>query len=169
MTLAQCSASLGVPPKRVQNACAALGLPLRYRESDVRRLGLALRLSDGIGLKLHAAWRLAGVAFAQQAAGVVRIPAGDVAVTEIDVRRYLSDWAAASARVRELAPPRGPGRPRRPNPPEPAQGLAAARAYGLDVTALAESLRHSPAERLRALDENWQFVHAMQERGGRHR
>jgi hypothetical protein len=169
MTLAQCSAILGAAPKRVQNACAALGLPLRYREADMRRLGLALRLSGAVGLNLRTAWRVAGEALAQRAAGVVRIPAGDVAMIEIDVRRYLSDWAAASARVRELAPPRGPGRPRRPNPPEPAQSLAAARAYGLDVTALAESLRHSPAERLRALDENWQFVRAMQERGGRHR
>lgn len=169
MTLAQCSAILGVPPKRVQNACAALRLPLRYREADVRRLGLALRLSGGVGLKLHAAWWLAGEALAQPAAGVVRIPAGDAAIIAIDVRRYLSDWAAASARVRELVPPRGRGRPRRPHAAAPAQGLAAARTYGLDVTALAESLRRSPAERLRALDDNWRFVLAMRERKGRRR
>lgn len=167
MTLAQCHAVLGVPAKRVQNAFAALGLPLRYREADVRRLGLALRLGDGFGLSLHAAWRLAGEALARAAAGVVRIPADGVGILEIDVRRYLSDWAAAFARVRELAPPRGRGRPRRASPASRPQALAAARRHGIDVPALAEALRRSPAERLEALDENWRFVRALRERGGR--
>jgi hypothetical protein len=166
MTLAQCSAILRVTPKRVQNACATLGLPLRYREADVRRLGLALRLGDGFGLDLRGAWELAGAALAQKPAGVVRMPVGDIAIIEIDVRRYLSDWAAAYARVRGLAPPRAPGRPPRSPPSARTQGLGPARAYGIDVTALALSLRRSPAERLQALDENWRFVRALQERQG---
>lgn len=161
MTLAQCSAILGVSPKWVQNAFATLGRPLRYREADVRRLGLARRLADRFGMTLSAAWRLAGEALARAEEGMVRLPADGVAALEIDVHRYLSDWAAAYARVRELTPPRGRGRPRR-QPVE--RGLAAARRYGIDVTALAEGLKRTPAERLQALDENWAFVRALRER-----
>lgn len=166
MTLAQCAAVLGLTAKRIQNAYAALGLPLRYREADVRRLGLALRLSDGFGLHLDGAWRLASEALAQAGvgAGIACIPGGAVAVLEIDVWRYLSDWAAARARVLELVPPRGRGRPRRARSSAQGRALAAARRYGIDIPALAESARRSPAERLKTLDEDWRFVRAVRER-----
>jgi hypothetical protein len=167
VTLAQCSAILDATPKWIQNAYATLGLPLRYREADVRRLGLALRLGEGFGLPLNAAWERAGEALAQRAAGIVRIPVGNIAIVEIDVRRYLSDWTAACARARQLAAPRGRGRPPRPARTAHTHALAAARNHGIDVAALAESLRRSPGERLRALNENARFVRALQERGRR--
>ena len=166
MTLAQCSAILDATPKRIQNAYATLGLPLRYREAEVRRLGLALRLGDGFGLPLHVAWERAGEALAQRAAGIVRLPVGDIAIVEIDVRRYLSDWTAAWARVRRLATPRGRGRPPHPARAARTHALTAARKHGIDVVALAESLRRSPGERLQALNENARFVRALQERRG---
>jgi hypothetical protein len=165
MTLGECCAILDAPAKWVHNAYAALGLPLRYQPSDLRRLGLARRLTVGLGVPLAAAWRLAGEALARSHEPVVRIAPDPLTTLEIDVQRYLSDWAAAWSRVRRLAPPRARGRPRRA--PE-VGGVAAARRYGIDVTALAAGLRRAPAARLEGLEENWRFVQALRQRRTRH-
>ncbi|HEX4628948.1 MAG TPA: hypothetical protein VH137_09175 [Gemmatimonadales bacterium] len=165
MTLGECCAILDAPAKWVHNACAALGLPLRYRPADMCRLGLTRRLAASWGVPLAAAWRVAGEALARSDEPLVRLSPDPVTTLEIDVRRYLSEWAAACAGVRELAAPRSRGRPRRP----PAVGgVAAASRYGINVAALAAGLRRTPAERLESLDENWRFVRALRHRRGRH-
>ena len=48
---------------------------------------------------------------------------------------------------------------RRGRPPKrPRGGVAWAKWYGVDVTLLVESLKRTPAERLRALDANLEFL-----------
>ncbi|MGH2669415.1 MAG: hypothetical protein ACRDH5_09940 [bacterium] len=159
LTLAEVSATIGATPVWTQNAYAVLALSRVYRPADAARLGLARLLHTSFGIMLPIAWRLAGTAIAHAHQDVVRLhaPPGTVAL-EIDVRRYLTDWAAALARVRGPVPPRRRGRPPLP---KLGAGLSAARRHGLDLTVLAASLARTPAERLRALDENWRFVRAL--------
>jgi hypothetical protein len=157
MTLAMSSSVLDVPAKRIQNAFAVLRRPLPYRDDDVRRVGLAFRLVDAFGLSLMAAWRLAGVALVT-GEDVVRLGPPGGPVLEVDLARFLSDWALAVARVKDVAPPRAAGRPQLTRARRGKDALKAANAYGLDLGALAEGLKKTPEERLRSLDENWRFL-----------
>jgi hypothetical protein len=160
MTLAHAARMLGLPPKWIQNALTQLGFPLAYPAPRIRQLGLAHRLAEA-GFSLRIAWARAGTAL-QVPYRPVTLPAGPATVrVVIDVPRYLTEWAAAQSRV--LAdPPRVPGRPRK-LPPR-GRAIARARAYGMDLSSLAASLRKTPAERLVALDANQRFIARLRNR-----
>lgn len=156
MTLGYASAVIGAPPKRIQNACAVLRRGFQYPMDDVRRLGLAFWLVDSFVMELAWAWEFAGQALKSKT-DVVRFGHAGGPVLEIDVGRYLSDFALASASALK-DPPRTAGRRAHERPPRPRNAIKAARDFGVDIDALEEGLKRTPEERLKSLDENWRFL-----------
>ena len=157
MTLAAFAMLVGAPPKWCQNALAVLGLPLRYSAPAARTLGLARLLHSAHEVSLPAAWRLARQALSGSLAASFSAGAPDsVSTLTVDVPRYLSDFTVRRSLAR-ADPPRGRGRPRVPR----RTGLREAEVHGLDLSALRAGLAVQPAERLRALDRNQEFVEAL--------
>jgi hypothetical protein len=156
MTLGYAAAVIGAPPKRIQNACAVLGRGFQYPIDDVRRLGLAFRLVDSFVMELAWAWEVAGQALKGKAE-VARFGQPGGPVLEIDVGRYLSDFALACAGALK-DPPRTVGRRAHDRPRRPRNAIKAARDFGVDIGALEEGLKRTSEERLRSLDQNWQFL-----------
>lgn len=156
MTLGQFAVIVGASPRWVQNARAVLGLRGRYADEEARRLGLARDIQDASGSSLRQAWRWARDALAawpkqrEWAHGGQR---GSVRLV-VDLERYLSIYAVRLSLSRTRYAERRRGRPpRRPRDP-----IAAARAYGIDISLLVENLKRSPEERLRTLDEAHEFL-----------
>lgn len=151
MTLGQFAVIVGASPRWVQNARAVLGLRGPYTDEGARRLGLAREIRDGTGVPLRRAWRLAREALAAWPAQREWVHEGQAASARlvVDIARYLSSYAVrlSLARTRYAERRRG-RRPRRPHDP-----VAAAKAYGVDISLLEENLKRSPEERLRNLDQ----------------
>ncbi|HWZ27471.1 MAG TPA: hypothetical protein VNX15_02860 [Gemmatimonadales bacterium] len=156
MTLGFASAVTGAPAKRVQNACAVLNRGFQYSIDDMRRLGLAFWLVDSFVMELKWAWEFAGQALKDKN-DVVRFGHPGGPVLEIDVGRFLSDFALASASALK-DPPRTVGRRAHDRPPRARNAIKAAREFGIDIDALEEGLKRTPEERLRSLNENWRFL-----------
>ena len=154
MTLAYASRVTGAPAKRIQNAFQVLHLGVGYPLQDVRRMGLAMMLVDLFAMDLTAAWEFAVEAL-EQPDEVVRFGGNGRPQLEIDVPRYLSDFALKCS-VAVRFPPRTAGRPRRHARPK-----VSPRDFGIDVDALAAGAKRTPEERLRSLDENWKFLQAI--------
>ncbi len=155
MTLGQIAAVVDATPRWVQNASAILRLRGPYDDERAKRLGLARLLAEATGMPLMRAWPAAGDALAvwpRAREWVQGTPDGSVRVV-IDLERYLSAFAArlAVARTSYEERTRGPRRRR------PRNAMAAARAHGVDVTLFDESLKLTPAERLRRLDQMSEF------------
>jgi hypothetical protein len=152
MTLGELALVVGTSPKWILNAEASLGRDLPYTLATARRLSVARELRTAYGIPLPRAFALAGKAILQYGAGVNPVvlaadPESPVGLT-IDVERILSTVHTRLAQVRAMHAPRQRGRTAgRARDP-----LAAARAYGMDVTLLAANQRQSPGERLKQLD-----------------
>lgn len=155
MTLGQFSTAVGAAPRWIQNALAVLGLPPRYTVAGARRLALARTLGETCDIPLGTAYPIARQALAQWPArrtwehvggdGVVRIV--------VDLERFLSSFAVRLSLAQVHYGERKRGRPARIR----RRGLAAARAYGIDIGLLHASLERAPAERLRRLDDALAF------------
>ena len=76
----------------------------------------------------------------------------------IDLARYHSTFSAALSAALHHGGPRRRGRPLSRKRARGRDPVAAARAYGVDVSLLRESLARSPAERLARLDANSAFL-----------
>ena len=154
MTLAYACKVTGARPKRIQNAFHLLRVGFEYRLEDVRRLGLAIWLVDSFVMELNWAWEFAGEAL-KSPQEVVRFGHPGGPVLEIDVGRYLSNFALACAAALKN-PPRTAGRPGRVKRVKmsPAE-------FGIDMDALRDNAARTPEERLRSLDENWKFLQAL--------
>jgi hypothetical protein len=107
-------------------------------------------------MELAWAWEFAGQALKDKT-DVVRFGHPGGPTLEIDVGRYLSDFALACARALK-DPPRTVGRRAHDRPRRARNAIKAARDFGVDVDALAAGLRRTPEERLKSLDENWRFL-----------
>ncbi|MGH7573228.1 MAG: hypothetical protein ACREMK_15505, partial [Gemmatimonadota bacterium] len=84
----------------------------------------------------------------------------------VDLERYLSDFAVRLSRARTHYSPRRRGRP----PDKPSRRAAErAREYGIDVDLVRANLRLTPAERLRRLDRDREFVEKLKRRAPRAR
>lgn len=162
MTLAQFAVAVGADPKWVQNAAAGLGRPVEYTVKEARHLGLVRVLQSTLGVPLRAADQMAGAALREGAdeLTVREAPDGSVRVV-VDVRRYLSTFTAALSRALSGYEPRARGRPMVRE-----RGVAAARAYGMDLSLLQASLRRTPAERIRQLDADMEFLRTLRRRDG---
>lgn len=161
MTLASFAIACGADPKWVQNTARILGLRLRYTAEEARRLGLVKRLQEEIQLPLRVADRLARSALEAGGVGEATIGEGPTARVAIDVPRYLSDFAVRLARALAHHEPRRRGR----RHAKGGDAVARARRHGWDIGLLHSSLAATPAERIRRLDENMEFIHAL--RAGR--
>ncbi len=159
MTLGQFAVVVGASPRWVQNALSVLGLPRRYTPEAARVLGLARELREQTGMPLGRAYPLAKKALARwPGEEIVRLtddasPVGLV----VDLKLYLSVWAARLSLSRTRYAERARGRPRKRRK----GGIEGAREYGVDISLLEESLRLTPAERLKRLDENVAFVKSL--------
>jgi hypothetical protein len=123
---------------------------------DIKRLGLAFWLVDSFVMELAWAWEFAGQALRGKTE-ISRFGHPGGPVLEIDVGRYLSDFALATARVLK-DPPRTVGRRAHDRPRRPRNAIRAARDFGVDIGALEEGLKRTLEERLKGLDENWRFL-----------
>jgi len=158
--LGQFAVIVGASPRWVQNARAVLGLRGRYTEQEARQLGLAREIRQVTGMPLRRAWRLAPEALAAWPGRREWVHEGREASVRlvVDLERYLSNYAVRLALACTRYAERRRGRmPRRPRDP-----VAAAQAYGVDLSLLQESLKLSPEERLRRLDEAYEFFRTVQ-------
>jgi hypothetical protein len=158
-TLGQFATSVGAPKRWVQNAFQALGLPAVYNEPLARRLAFAKAVKDACGMPLRRAFPLAEEALGRwpaHKAWELRDPDGAVRV-EIDLERFLSDYAARLSLSRTFYAEKRRGRPRK----RTLRGIALAKWYGVDVSLLVETLKRTPEERLRRLDEAAEFFKTM--------
>ena len=155
MTLGQFATAVGAPRRWIQNAFQALGLPAQYSEPLARRLAFAKAVKEACGMPLRRAFPLAEEALARwpdhktwelrEADGAVRVV--------LDLERFLSDYAVRLSLSRTFYAEKRRGRPRK----RKLRGIALAKWYGVDVSLLVESLKRTPEERLRQLDEAREF------------
>jgi hypothetical protein len=151
MTLGQFATAVGAPKRWVQNAFQALGLPARYTEDLARRLAFARVVKETSGMPLRQAFPLAREALAswpQERVWRLEGPEGALRA-EIDLERFLSSYAVRLSLARCWYAERRRGRP----PGQRRRGIAWARWYGEDVSLLEESLKLTPEQRLRRLDQ----------------
>ncbi|MDH3570272.1 MAG: hypothetical protein OER89_08800 [Gemmatimonadota bacterium] len=155
MTLGQFAVAVGAPARWVQNAFQALGLPARYTEDLARRLSFARTVKTACGMPLRQAFPLAEEALARwprhrtwELAG----PDGVVRMT-LDLERFLSDCSVRLSLARCRYAEKRRGRP----PKTRRRGIAWAKWYGVDISLLEASLRLTPEQRLRRLDEAAEF------------
>jgi hypothetical protein len=162
MTLASFAITCGADPKWVQNTARILGLRLCYTEEEARRLGLVKRLQEELQLPLSVADRLARGALEAGGAGEATVGEGPTARVTVDVPRYLSDFAVRLARSLAHHEPRRRGRRHAGS----GDVVTRARRHGWDIGLLRSSLAATPADRIRRLDENMEFVRALRARRG---
>lgn len=151
MTLGQFATAVGAPKRWVQNAFQALGLPAVYTEPLARRIAFARAVKEACGMPLRRAFPLADEALARwpvHKTWELREPDGAIRVV-IDLERFLSDYAVRLSLSRTYYAEKRRGRPRK----RKLRGIALAKWYGVDVALLVESLKRTPEERLRSLDE----------------
>ena len=153
MTLGQFAVAVGAPRRWVQNARAVLGDRSPYREAGARRLALARVLREASRMPLRKAYALAAEALSAWPARSTWTyqPGGGAAAVTVDLKRFLSDYAARLSLARSFYAERRRGRPRK------RRGLALARWYGVDVSLLVESLKRTPAQRLKRMEEAAEF------------
>jgi hypothetical protein len=153
---------IGVNPKWVHNAALRLKRPIRFSVKEAIRLSLARRVHDEFGIPLPRAVQLANDALHESVEGSFVVESSDAFMRlSIDMTRFLIAFNARLSWMRSQAPI--PDRGRKPGPIH-GDALTVARTYGLDISLIQANLRRSPAERLRALDENMDFVRKVQRR-----
>lgn len=158
LTLGQFACALGAPTKWVQNAWAILGLDLNYGEIELWHMALVRLLERAMEVPLKQAYATALAAMPNpmslRGPTELRLVEEGALDVSVDCARFSSAVLAGLSRARTQYQERPRGRPRK----EQLHGIAAARAQGIDVGLLRASLRRSPAERLRSLDEDLAFL-----------
>jgi len=155
LCLGQFSVAVGAPKRWVQNAFQALGLPARYSPELARQIRFAKVVKEACGMPLRQGFPLAANALARwpehrtwELAG----PEGVVRMT-LYLERFLSDCSVRLSLARCWYAEKRRGRP----PRKRRRGIAWAKWYGVDVSLLEASLRLTPEQRLRRLDEAVEF------------
>jgi hypothetical protein len=158
MKLGQFATAVGAPAKWVQNARAVLGEAGPYTVERARVLALTRILERSFDLSLRRAHELA-VRTLENLAGELswrHESADGCVIVEIVRGRFLAEFAVNLSRANVQVERRRGRKPRKRR-----RGLAAARARGVDISMLRESLRRTPAERLRRLAEDAEFVKSL--------
>jgi hypothetical protein len=158
VTLGEFSTAVGAPKRWVQNAMAVLDLPAVYTVEAAKRLSFARTLNEACGMALVDAYPLADEALAEWPAQRTWILEGTdgVATLSVDLQRFLSNFAVRLSLSRNYYAELKRGRPRTRRK----RGVAAAREYGVDIGLLRESLKLTPEERLRRLEDALAFLQA---------
>lgn len=158
MTLGEFAYALGAPAKWVQNAWAVLGLEPLYREADLWRMALVRLLEGSLDMPLKKAHALAGAIAVQWTdhyeTEELRLVDAEGLEVSVQWPRFVSGVLAGLSRARTQYQERRRGRPSR----KAMHGIKAAEAQGLDLGLLRSSLKRTPSERLRALDEDLTFI-----------
>jgi hypothetical protein len=151
-----------VDPKWIHNAALRLKRPIRHSVKEAIRLTLARQLHEGIGITLPHAMELANEAIHANIDQpfVVMSPDG-TAWLSIDTGRFLLRFNARLAWMRTHTPL--PERGRKPMQRHE-DAIAAARAYGIDISLLEANLRRTRGERLTELNDNMEFLHHVRRR-----
>jgi hypothetical protein len=158
--LGEFAAAAGADRKWVLNAQAQLGLKPKYDRTRLIELGLTRILVDE-GLGLADAHRRARTIVAREAAGDPwEHSVTGLARVYVDRERFYTRLALGLARARALAADERRGRPRR----MVKDAAAEATRYGVDLSLLDASLRRTPAERLRRLDQDVEFLRSLRVR-----
>jgi hypothetical protein len=163
MMLSEFAAAIGAEPKWVLNAQARLGLKPEYGEERLLLMGLIrVLVEEGLGLaEAHA--RAEGlVEREQRGAGWETGSVGGVTTVRVDRDRFFTRLGLGLALARDRAGGERRGRPRQ----VVRDVVAAAEAYGVDRSLVEGSLRRTPAERLRRLDEDVDFLRSLRVRRG---
>lgn len=163
MTLGGFAVAVGAPRKWVQNTHAILGFLPDYTPDRARLLALVRALETGFEIPLRWAHTLAARTLERpdDPEAWRHVSPDGMATLVIDRNRFLTTFAANLSRARELYVERRRGRPRSRGP----RGVEAAVEHGVDLTLLEDSLRRTPAERLRRLDEDVAFLTSMEVSG----
>ena len=156
MTLGQFSTAVGAPKRWVQNAMAVLGLPASYSVEGAKRLAFARVLNAACGMPLVKAYPLAEVALEAWPGRTTWEQEGPEGVVKlsVDLERFLSNFNVRLSLSRTYYAEGKRGRPKKRR----GRGVAGAREYGIDISLLEESLKRTPEERLRSLDETLEFL-----------
>ncbi|HEV7388299.1 MAG TPA: hypothetical protein VGN73_06795 [Gemmatimonadaceae bacterium] len=160
MTARQTATAAGCDLKWLTNSAALLRRRLRHNAPEARWWGLVRLLVDEIGLSLKAAATAATTVLADGRRGRTLAPGSDpsgAAALVVDLPRYESIFLANLSRALVQETPRRRGRIKAA---AGRRAITAAREYGIDVGLLQSALARSPAERLRLLDANVEFVKA---------
>jgi hypothetical protein len=162
-SLAELAYLADAPPKWVLNTCAAVAQGEAYSLELARRLHVARGLQRALALPIANAYALAGeVERAIEAGEVTFTPPPHAAAPflslQFDLVRLASSFAVRRAALRTTIAPRTRGRPSR----SASSPLAAAEAWGLDLSLLRANLRRTPAQRLRQLDAMVDFRRRVQ-------
>lgn len=157
MNLMRFALAVDAPAKWVLNAQVLLELRRDYSEARARVLALTRVLEAEAGLPLGIAYRRAVALSARPpVGGAWAIRVGDVTLA-VDRPRFLTRFAIGLSRARVPDLERRRGRP----PATRGSALARAEAYGVDLSLLRASLRRTPGERLRRLDEDVEFFRSL--------
>lgn len=158
MTLADLARLVDTTPKWVLNTLRALGRTPRYTVDLARQLAVTREIAESFGLPLSTAHSLAKQALRQPAVEgslLALNPKPDSNVElHIDLFRMLSAFSVRLAALRTTSPAQRRGRPRT----KAIDPIAAAEAWGLDLSLIRENLRKTPGERLRQLDAMLAFA-----------
>lgn len=150
-SLKQMAAAVGASTRWVLNAFRVLGVEGGYTVENAKRLSFARALKEACGLPLTRGWPLADDALGrwpEERTWTLAGPDGAVLVT-VDLERFLSDFHVRLSLARCWVAEKARGRP----PKRRKRGVAWAREYGEDISLLIESLKRTPEQRLRAVDD----------------
>jgi hypothetical protein len=164
MTRAQFARAIRGDEKWVENTGRALGRRLTYTLGEARWMGLVRLLAHDLGFSVSRAAELATVALQHppetRALALAETDDGSVS-TVIDLARYHSTHSAALSAALHHGGPRQRGRPAAGSRRRPRHPIAAAEAYGVDVSLLRDAVSRPSADRLARLDANASFVRSI--------
>ena len=179
MTRLQFSLAVGASEKWVVNSLRLLALSPSYTRQESQWLGLVRVLNHEIGLSLARSAELATEALRQSPWSrevILGKESSDSAWVIVDLARYHAAHNAAFSAALILGGPRKRGRPvtteqtdrsgtapvrKRLTGETVREMLARATRYGVDLDALRDGVRDSPADRLARLEDNARFIAAM--------
>ena len=164
LTRSQFSSAVRADEKWVENTARTLGQQLTYTPAEARRMGMVRVLATEIAIPITRAAELANDALRhppEMRALPLSTSTEDVATLVVDLARYHSTFAAALSAALNHGGPRRRGRPAARKRTRGRGAVAAAEAYGVDVSLLREALERTPAERLARLDANSAFLGAL--------
>jgi len=164
LTRSQFSSAVRADEKWLENTARTLGLHLTYTPAEARRMGMVRVLAGEFAIPTTRAAELADEALRhppEVRALALSASSEGVATLVIDLARYHSTFAAALSAALNHGGPRRRGRPAPRKRVRGRDAVAAADAYGVDVSLLREALDRAPAERLARLDANSAFLGAL--------
>ena len=170
LTRSQFATAVRADEKWVENTARTLGRHLEYTPAEARWLGMVRLLARELGIPVVRAADLADDAARQppetKALSIATSNDGAASLV-VDLARYHSTFAAALSAALNHGGPRRRGRRPPAKPPRGQGSIAAAHAYGVDVSLLREALARTPAERLARLDANASFLRALRPVGAK--